>query len=184
MNMKVLFFGLSVLLIALMFGCVQSPFCGNNTCEVGEGDSTSINYCARDCEVEKVPTAINAISDAVKSANPSGQVSAGPFVLPKSFEVSVVDLASKTDLDKESFVFTMGEFTDADKMETDGTYLIYRGDSQVINMSAIVVCKQNKDDLLDALERLDSSYDLSLAYDGCPNNEIGCCVIIPTKAVN
>jgi hypothetical protein len=127
--------------------------------------------------------ALSAISAAVSSASPSGQASAGSFILEKQIEIGVEDLASETDLDRESFIFTMGEFTAADSIDTDGTYLKYSGSQPKKKISATIICKQTNADLEAALGRIDSSkQDVSLASSGCPNDGIVCCVIIPTKS--
>ena len=179
MDTKVLFLGVLVLLIALMFGCVQNSFCGNNVCEFKENDSTSVNYCSNDC-VAIETSALTVLSDAVNSASPSGQVNTGSFILEKGIAIGVEDLASETDLGEEAFIFTMGEFTLADGVQTDGTYLSYDGSSSELMMNSLVICKPNNIELKEDLNGLDSKYDVSLAYNGCSLVGI-CCAIIPSK---
>ena len=127
--------------------------------------------------------ALSAISAAVSSASPSGQAAAGSFILEKGLDVAVEDLASETDLDKESFIFTAGEFDpNVDGVETDGTYLRYSGSQPKKKIAATIICKQTNDDLITALSRVSDKQDVSLAESGCVNDGIVCCVIIPTKA--
>ena len=130
--------------------------------------------------------ALSALSAAVSSANPSGQANAGSFILEREVGIGVEDLASETDLDRDSFIFTMGEFTDVDSIDvgTDGTYLRYNGSQPKKKISAIVICKQTTEDISAALDRMDPKYNVSSSSLGsrCANNGIVCCVIIPTKA--
>jgi len=126
---------------------------------------------------------IPSISDSIKTVGTSGTLSTVPFVLKKDLSISSTNLASKTDLDKESFIFTMGEFTSEDKIETDGTYLKYLGPNGEKTISAIVVCEQTNSDLATSLGRMEASkYDLSLASNGCARDGLLCCVIIPTRS--
>jgi len=143
--------------------------------------------------------ALSAISAAVSSASPSGQANAGSFILEKGLAIGVEDLASETDLDRESFIFTLGEFGVVDGSTPDssisigsdpdvGTYLEYKGSQPKKKISAIVICKQTNEDLMDALGRIeaggkqDVSNVTTSSTPGCPNDGVVCCVIIPTKS--
>jgi len=136
--------------------------------------------------------ALTAISNAVSSASPSGQAFATPFILKKDVAVMVTNLASKTDLDKDSFIFTKGEFvSDTDEIEVaeDGTWMKYTGAKPQKKISAVVVCEQTNSDLSTALDMIEASTptkDVAIAkiLPGCKNDGIVCCVIVPTKAAN
>jgi len=126
--------------------------------------------------------ALTELATAVKNASPSGEETTKTFVLEKDTSIDWSDMANQTDLDKGSFIFTMGQLTDTDGIETDGTYLRYSGTSPKKRLMAKVICKQTNEDLANALDRLDSSkYDLGDAASGCEEDGIVCCVIIPMK---
>jgi hypothetical protein len=152
-----------ILIILLTDQCILDPLGGCNHCNL---------------------SASTAISFAVKSANPSGEFNTGCFILIKDDSLEVKDLALETDLDKESFIFTMGEFTKADGIETDGNYLKSVNSKNQTKISAIVVCKPTNANLVEYISSRYSNYDTSLAENGCANDGIACCVIIPTKATS
>jgi len=131
--------------------------------------------------------ALSALSDAVKSASPSGQAYAGSFVLQKDLAVRVTNLASETDLDPSSFIFVSGEFASDATIEIadEGKGITYTGSSPKKKIAAMVICEQTSQDMSDALDALSngtngSKYDLTL--NGECVDGIVCCVIIPTKA--
>ena len=130
--------------------------------------------------------ALTEISTAVETASPSGEVTTKTFVLQKDIAIDSPDLALNTDLDKESFIFVMGQFEDTDGIEVgEGDFLKYSGTSPKKRLAAKVICKQTNEDLSNALSRLDSSkYDLGSSDSGCAEDGIVCCVIIPIKPTN
>jgi hypothetical protein len=124
---------------------------------------------------------LTSISTAINSVQPSGEGKTSPFVLNTGTSIAVEDIASKTSMDKGSFIFTMGAFTSEDKIETDGTYLRYVGAQKEKTIAAMIICKETNQSLLDSLSRLDSKYDTTSASEGCPEDGLVCCVIIPVK---
>lgn len=143
--------------------------------------------------------ALSAISDAVKSANPSGEQPVANFVLKKGVSVDQSDLALATDLDADSFIFVLGAYgvdSGTNEIETDGTYLKYIGSQQKKKLAAIVVCKPTAAQVGSAVGRITaatatSTYDFTTlsTEDGCVSDAttkccpegLVCCVIIPTK---
>ncbi len=129
--------------------------------------------------------ALSAISDAVKSANPSGEQPVSNFVLKKGVSVDQSDLALATDLDAESFIFELGAFGSSSEIETDGTYIKYIGSQQKKKLAALVICKPTQEQVDAAVGRIQSGastsdYELNNYSGKCPEG-LTCCVIIPTK---
>ncbi len=122
--------------------------------------------------------ALSAISDAVKSANPSGEQPIGNFVLKKNTAIDQSDMALATDLDAESFIFVMGGLTATDIDVGDGTYIKYVGTQQKQTFAGIVICKPTPDGMSKALERLAAPLD---GIDVTCSENVVCCVVIPTK---
>jgi hypothetical protein len=131
--------------------------------------------------------ALDALSDAVKSANPSGEQAVGNFVLKKGVSIDQSDLANATDLDLDSFIFEQGAFSDNEITVGDGTYIRYIGSQQRLTLAATVICKPTPEQMEAAIDRLSddsSTSDFTLGnYSDCPEGLV-CCVIIPKKRTN
>lgn len=128
--------------------------------------------------------ALDALSDAVKSANPSGEQPVPNFVLKKGTAVDQSDLALATDLDASSFVFVASDAFSAEEIQvgSEGDYIKYVGSQQKKTIAALVICKPTQEQIDLALDRLSSD---SISLEGSPTCPTGlvCCVIIPKKRV-
>jgi len=125
------------------------------------------------------------MSNALKTASPSGEATVQDFVLNKGDSVDTADLSTKTDLDAKSIYFTMGQFVDTDSIsvtdsQPDGSSVHYTGLTQK-KMSAKVVCKQTTDALDAALERLNTggiTYDVGNGASSYCDTVQPCCAIV------
>ena len=132
--------------------------------------------------------ALDALSNAVKSANPSGEERLPNFVLRKNASIDNSDLAMRTDLDEGSFIFfTNDDLPDVES--SDGTYFKYTGVQQKLTLSAVVICKPTGDQLSRAVSRWTDDNPIDTAFDGgdsdgdssvCEKGLV-CCAIIPLK---
>jgi hypothetical protein len=132
--------------------------------------------------------ALDALSNSVKSANPSGEERVTNFVLRKGATIDNVDLAMSTDLDEASFVFYTND--DLPEVESDdGTYIRYTGSQQKLILSAIIICKPTGTQLDTAIQRLQNEYSINTAFTPVGNSDdsglceagLVCCGIVPLK---
>lgn len=126
------------------------------------------------------------MSNALKTASPSGEALVGAFVLSKDESVDASDLSIKTDLDERSIYFALGQFDESDGVEVgDGSYVMYKGLTER-KMTAKAVCKQTAGALSLALERLNegsTTYDTGDPESHCEDVQ-PCCAIVLTRPSN
>lgn len=129
-------------------------------------------------------SALDALSDAVKSANPSGEQIVQNFVLNKGTMVNQSDLFLATDLDASSFIFEQGAFDESEIQVGEGNYINYVGIEKKLTLSALVICKPTQQQIKDTIALNNSLFGTDFIfgnYINCPQDLI-CCVIIPMKA--
>ncbi len=122
------------------------------------------------------------ISNAIKSADPSGESTTQEFFLSKDESIDTSDLASETDLDVGALFFVMGQFKDTDPLEVGdaGEYVKYTGATQR-KMAAKVICKQTAEALSSSLERLGSTYNFSEPPESCADSSTCCAIVLLKK---
>lgn len=122
------------------------------------------------------------ISNAIKSANPSGESTTSEFVLKKDDSIDTSDLSAKTDIDASALFFVYGQFKNTDPIEigNEGDYMKYTGATSR-KMAARVICKQTTEALLNSLNRLGSAYTIQGPPESCEDSSTCCAIILLKK---
>ena len=122
---------------------------------------------------------VTEISNAIKTASPSGETTTSDFTLQKDQSVDNTDIAVKANLDKESIFFAVGLLGSDQSIMVDSSngasYVKYTGTLSK-KIAARVICKQTAAGLTDALARLGSEYqlgDASFCGEATP-----CCAVV------